>query len=84
MFINVSGGIKISEPACDLAVIASILSSFKNRKIDNKTAFLGEVSLNGRILEAPNLNARLKEMENYGFLKAILPKNPAKNLDQML
>lgn len=77
VFINVSGGIKISEPACDLAVIASILSSFKNRKIDNKTAFLGEVSLNGRILEAPNLNARLKEMENYGFLKAILPKKPS-------
>ncbi len=34
------------------------------------------MSLNGRILEAPNLNARLKEMENYGFLKAILPKKP--------
>lgn len=74
VFINVSGGIKISELVCDLVVIVSIFLSFKNRKIDNKMVFLGEVSLNGRILEVFNLNVRLKEMENYGFLKVILFK----------
>lgn len=76
VFINVSGGIKISETSADLAVIASILSSFRNRALSNKTAFIGEVSLNGSLQEVPNLNMRLKEMENYGFLKAIVPKKP--------
>ncbi len=76
VFINVSGGIKISETSADLAVIASILSSFRNRPISNKTAFIGEVGLTGSLQEVPNLNVRLKEMENYGFLKAIVPKRP--------
>ncbi|WP_104730611.1 DNA repair protein RadA [Helicobacter felis] len=76
VFINVSGGIKISETSGDLAVIASILSSFRNRPISNKTAFIGEVGLTGSVQEVPNLNVRLKEMENYGFLKAIVPKRP--------
>ncbi|WP_104685340.1 DNA repair protein RadA, partial [Helicobacter bizzozeronii] len=77
VFINVSGGIKISETSADLAVIASILSSFRNRPISNKTAFIGEVGLTGSVQEVPNLNVRLKEMENYGFLKAIVPKKPS-------
>ncbi|CRF40397.1 DNA repair protein RadA [Helicobacter ailurogastricus] len=79
VFINVSGGIKISETSADLAVIASILSSFRNRPISNKTAFIGEVGLTGSVQEVPNLNVRLKEMENYGFLKAIVPKKPSLN-----
>ncbi|WP_285656652.1 DNA repair protein RadA [Helicobacter bizzozeronii] len=77
VFINVSGGIKISETSADLAVIASILSSLRERPISNKTAFIGEVGLTGSVQEVPNLNVRLKEMENYGFLKAIVPKKPS-------
>ncbi|PAF51268.1 DNA repair protein RadA [Helicobacter sp. 13S00477-4] len=74
VFINVTGGIKITETSADLAVIASILSSFKNRPLSNKTAFIGEVSLTGDIREANNIDTRLKEMENYGFENVILPK----------
>ncbi|PAF47323.1 DNA repair protein RadA [Helicobacter sp. 12S02634-8] len=76
VFVNVTGGIKITETSADLAVIASILSSFKNRPLSNKTAFIGEVSLTGDIREVSNIDLRLKEMESYGFEKAILPKKP--------
>uniref|UniRef100_UPI00374EDCB1 DNA repair protein RadA n=1 Tax=uncultured Helicobacter sp. TaxID=175537 RepID=UPI00374EDCB1 len=51
VFINVTGGIKINETSADLAVIAAIISSFRNRPLNNKTAFLGEVSLIGDIRE---------------------------------
>ncbi|WP_104695009.1 DNA repair protein RadA [Helicobacter salomonis] len=76
VFINVAGGIKITETSADLAVIASILSSLRERPISNKTAFIGEVSLSGSVQEVPDINMRIKEMENYGFLKAIVPKKP--------
>lgn len=76
VFVNVVGGIKISEPSADLAVIASIISSFKNRPLSPKTAFVGEVSLVGDIREVGNIEIRLKELENYGFEKVILAKKP--------
>ncbi len=76
VFVNVTGGIKISEPSADLAVVASILSSFRNRILNHDVAFIGEVSLIGDIREVSHIDARLKEMENYGFKKAILAKKP--------
>lgn len=76
VFINVAGGIKINEPSADLAVIASIISSFRNRALNAKTAFIGEVSLVGDIREVSNIDARLKELESYGFEKVIVAKKP--------
>lgn len=76
VFINVTGGIKITETSADLALIASVISSFRNRPLSNETAFIGEVSLTGDIREVSNIDARLKEMESYGFSKAIIPKKP--------
>ncbi len=77
VFVNVTGGIKISETSADLAVVAAILSSLHNRVLNNDVAFIGEVSLIGDIREVSNIDARLKEMENYGFKNAILAKKPA-------
>lgn len=77
VFVNVAGGIRISEPSADLAVIASIISSFRNRPLNAKTAFVGEVSLVGDIREVSNIDARLKELESYGFEKVILAKKPS-------
>ncbi|ANV98239.1 DNA repair protein RadA [Helicobacter enhydrae] len=76
VFINVSGGIKITETSADLAVVASIISSFKNRPLNQGTAFLGEVSLTGDIRQASNIDIRLKELENQNFTKAIVAKKP--------
>ncbi|MDD5359787.1 MAG: DNA repair protein RadA [Sulfurovaceae bacterium] len=76
VYINVSGGIKINEPSADLAVIAAILSSYRNRELSSKTIFLGEVSLTGEIRDVSNLSLRLKEMQTQGFSKAIIPEKP--------
>ena len=76
VFVNIAGGIKINEPSADLAIIAAILSSYRNRKISAQTLFLGEVSLTGEIREVSGLSQRLKEMETQGFTKAVIPNTP--------
>lgn len=76
VFVNVSGGIKINEPSADLAIIAAILSSYRNRELSSETLFLGEVSLTGEIREISALGQRLKEMETQGFKKAVVPTKP--------
>ena len=76
VFINVSGGVKISETAADLAVVAAIISSFKNRPISKESVFMGELSLNGEIREIFNLDQRLKEAKMQKFKNAIVPSKP--------
>ncbi|WP_295419666.1 DNA repair protein RadA [Sulfurovum sp.] len=73
VFINISGGIKVNEPSADLAIIAAILSSYRNRELSSETLFLGEVSLTGEIREVSGLTQRLKEIETQGFTKAVIP-----------
>jgi len=76
VFINVSGGVKIGETAADLAVVAAIISSFKNRPISKESVFMGELSLNGEIREIFNLDQRLKEAKTQKFKNAIVPSKP--------
>ena len=76
VFVNISGGIKINEPATDLAIIAAILSSYRDRELSAETLFLGEVSLTGEIREVSALGQRLKEMHTQGFTKAVIPTKP--------
>ena len=76
VYVNISGGIKINEPSADLAIIAAILSSYRDRELSSETLFLGEVSLTGEIREIPALGQRLKEIETQGFKKAIVPTKP--------
>jgi len=76
VFVNVTGGIKINETAADLAIIAAIVSSFRNRPISKESVFIGEVSLVGDIREIPGIDIRLKEAANLGFKKAVAPNKP--------
>jgi DNA repair protein RadA/Sms len=76
VFVNISSGIKVNEPAADLALIAAILSSFKNKIIPKDTVFIGEVSLIGDIKEVSNIDQRLKEASSQNFTKAIIAKKP--------
>ncbi|MDY3114119.1 MAG: DNA repair protein RadA [Helicobacter sp.] len=80
VFINITGGIKIVETAADLAIVAAILSSFRNRTLSNTSVFIGEVSLVGDIREVPNIEQRLKEAISLGITNAILPKKPQLDL----
>ncbi|PAF45333.1 DNA repair protein RadA [Helicobacter sp. 11S02629-2] len=76
VFINVAGGIKISQTSADLALIACVLSSFKNRSLKHSSAFLGEVSLVGDIRPIPNVEIILKELASFGFKNVLLPYVP--------
>jgi len=74
VFINAVGGVKISEPATDLAVLLAIISSFKNKPLDSKLIVFGEVGLAGEVRPVQGGLVRLKEAEKLGFTKAIVPK----------
>ncbi|RLA68743.1 MAG: DNA repair protein RadA [Epsilonproteobacteria bacterium] len=76
VFINISGGIKVNEPSADLAIIAAILSSYRDRELSTETLFIGEVSLTGEIREVSGLTQRLKEIQTQGFTKAVIPNKP--------
>jgi len=74
VFVNVSGGIKIEEPAADLAVAAAIISSFKNKAIDPKTAVFGELGLLGEVRSIGSDERRIKEAKRLGFTTVFSPK----------
>jgi len=74
VFVNAVGGVKISEPAADLAVLLAIVSSLRNRPLPRELAVFGEVGLAGEIRPAPRGQERLKEAAKLGFSAAIVPK----------
>ena len=80
VFVNITGGIKINEPSADLAIIAAIISSFRDRAISKESVFIGEVSLVGDVRDVPSLDLRLREALSMGFTKAIIPSKPVEEL----
>lgn len=74
VFVNVVGGVKISEPAADLALLFAVLSSFRNRPLPPKTIVFGEVGLTGEIRPVLRGQERLKEAAKLGYTRAIVPK----------
>jgi len=73
-YINIAGGMKVSEPALDLAVVLSILSSYKNKPISADTIVFGEIGLSGEIRSVSMAEQRVKEAKKLGFKKIIVPK----------
>ena len=76
VFINITGGINIKETSADLAILAAIISSFRDRAISKETIFLGEVSLVGDVREVFGLDVRLKEAHMQNISKVLLAKKP--------
>lgn len=72
-YIKVAGGVKLDEPAVDLAVIMAIASSFKNISVRGDTCFIGEVGLTGEIRRVTKIEQRLQEAAKLGFNRAIIP-----------
>ncbi len=81
VFINISGGIKIKESSADLAVIAAIISSYRDRPISKESAFIGEVSLTGEIKDVYSIDIRLKEAQAQGMKKAVIAQKTNLKLD---
>ena len=74
VYVNVAGGLSVSEPVADLGLIASVASSFRARPLDSGTAFIGEVGLAGEVRHAQQVSLRVKEIARLGFGRAIVPK----------
>jgi DNA repair protein RadA/Sms len=79
IFLNVAGGLKISETAADLAVAAALISSVTGRAAPSRTVFFGEVALSAELRQVAKAEARLKEAAKLGFDNAVLPR-PRKKL----
>ena len=73
-YVNVAGGLKISEPAIDLAIAMAIASSYKNRAIPEKMIFVGEIGLSGEIRSVGMIENRVNEAKKLGFTTCVIPK----------
>ena len=82
VFLNVAGGIKIEEPAIDLAVCASLVSGLHDVPISDKTAFAAEVGLGGEVRAVNRIDNRISEAEKLGFTEIFISKYNMKGLDQ--
>ena len=77
VFVNVVGGVKISETSADLALLLAMVSSFRNRALPKDLIVFGEVGLAGEIRPVPNGSERITEAAKHGFKRAIVPKSNA-------
>jgi DNA repair protein RadA/Sms len=73
VYLNVAGGLKITEPAADLAVAAAVLSSISNVALGPQEVYFGEIGLSGAIRTAGHVALRLKEAQKLGFTRAVVP-----------
>lgn len=82
VFLNIAGGLKVNDPALDLAVICAILSSNVDMTIDSDTCFTGEVGLSGEIRTVTRIEQRISESEKLGMKKILIPKHNLKGTDK--
>ncbi|OHW62388.1 hypothetical protein EUAN_09510 [Andreesenia angusta] len=82
IYVNIVGGISLKEPAMDLAIIAAIVSSFKEESINPKLVAVGEVGLTGEVRSVGSIDKRVKEAEKMGFEKIVVPRANLKGLEQ--
>jgi DNA repair protein RadA/Sms len=79
VYLNVAGGLRIAEPAADLAVAAALVSSVTDRPVPPETVVFGEIGLSGEIRPVNQMDQRLKEAAKLGFAHAIVPPRPRKS-----
>ncbi len=82
IFMNVAGGVRIDEPAVDLAVVAAIASSFLDRPVPERSVVLGEVGLTGEIRAVSHAEHRVSEIVKMGFVRCVLPENNLKRMSR--
>ncbi len=81
VFLNIAGGLRVDDPAMDLAVMAAVLSSSEDVAIDGRCAFAAEVGLSGEVRAVNRVEARIAEADKLGFDKIFISKYNAKGLD---
>ncbi|MDX1757243.1 MAG: DNA repair protein RadA [Marinobacter sp.] len=85
VFVNVVGGVKVNETSADLALLASVVSSFRDRALPQDLVIFGEVGLSGEIRPVPSGQERVYEASKHGFTRALVPKAnvPRKPIDNL-
>ncbi len=83
IYVNVVGGLKTDEPACDLGIVCAIASSYRNVPVDVNTVFIGEVGLTGEIRAVNQIEKRVIEAKRLGFKTCILPKDNMEIFEEM-
>lgn len=78
VYLNIAGGLRIAEPAADLAVAAALVSAATDRPTDAETVYFGEVGLSGEVRQVAQAEARLREAQKLGFAAAVLPRRLAR------
>jgi DNA repair protein RadA/Sms len=73
VFVNIAGGMTIDEPAADLAIVSAVASSVRNRPLTEGTAVFGEIGLGGEVRGVPQATLRVREAEQMGFTRIVLP-----------
>lgn len=81
VYINIVGGLRLDETACDLSVCLAVVSSLMDKPVPDDMIAIGEVGLGGEVRSVPNLEYRLKEAMRMGFVRAVIPKHSLKQLD---
>ena len=82
VFLNIAGGIRVTDPAIDLAVIAAILSSNVDTAIERDVCVAGEVGLSGEIRPVTRIAQRIQEAQKLGFSRIVIPDANLKGLDR--
>ena len=82
MYINVIGGLRIDETACDLGIVTALISSFKNLAIDSHYVFIGEVGLTGEVRAVSQIDKRITEAKRLGFTQIVIPASNLKLINK--
>ena len=82
-YVNIAGGMKLNEPAMDLAIICALISSYKNREISGKTIIFGEVGLTGEVRAVNMVEQRVMEAAKLGFSVCVVPQVNLKSLQKI-
>ncbi len=82
-YVNIAGGIKMNEPAIDLGIVLALVSSYKNRPVEEKTICFGEVGLSGEVRAVNLAEQRILEAKKLGFTTCILPEVSLKSLEEI-
>ncbi|MFM6945278.1 MAG: magnesium chelatase domain-containing protein, partial [Bacteroidota bacterium] len=81
VFVNIAGGIKVEDPAIELALVCALLSSYEEKPLPSNIVLIGEIGLSGEIRAVNRIDQRIAEAEKLGMDAVIVPKANAKGLD---
>ncbi|MEN0045712.1 MAG: magnesium chelatase domain-containing protein, partial [Bacteroidota bacterium] len=82
VFLNIAGGIKVDDPAIDLAIVSALISSLEDVAIPEQVCFAGEVGLSGEIRSVNRIEQRIQEADKLGFKQIFISKYNTKGIDQ--